>query len=88
MKLECEWGLGLNLELQAMIVGVTTLGFANQDLMMPNLSKLSTPPRNVGEFFRPHPLNFFLCVHCAFNTLLVSCPCLCFKNQNLNYFEN
>jgi hypothetical protein len=62
MKLECEWGLGLNCELQAMILGVTTLGFGNQDLMVPNLSKLSTPPQNVGEFFRLHPLNFFLCV--------------------------
>lgn len=29
MKFECEWGLGLSLESQAMILGVTTLGLGN-----------------------------------------------------------
>jgi hypothetical protein len=60
MKLECEWGLGLSLESQAMILGVITLGLGNGDLMVFNLSKLTTP--HVGEFFTPHLLNFFLCV--------------------------
>jgi hypothetical protein len=27
----------------------------------------------------------FFCVHCVFNIELMSCPCLCFKNWNLNW---
>jgi hypothetical protein len=44
MKLECEWGLGLSLESQVMILGVRMLGLGNQDMMVLNPSKLTTPP--------------------------------------------
>jgi hypothetical protein len=59
--------------------------------MVLNPSRLIIPPWNVGQFFKPCLFIFFLCtflcVHYALNIELVSCPCLCFKNQNSNWFK-